>query len=56
MRGVTLSEITDVQIAAGRLYPEEAEREVVSIERAVKTLSGRRPQPAQRHKGAAPAL
>lgn len=47
MRGVTLFEITDDQIAAGRLYLEEVERKVVGIEQAVETLSGHRPRPAQ---------
>jgi limonene-1,2-epoxide hydrolase len=48
MRGVTLFEISDDQIVAGRLYLEEVEREVVGIEQAVEALSGRRPGPAQR--------
>ena len=48
MRGVTLFEITDDQIVAGRLYLEEVERKVVGIERAVEALSGRRPRPTQR--------
>ena len=46
MRGVTLFEITDDQIAAGWLYLEEVERDVVGIEQAVEGLSGRRPRPA----------
>jgi limonene-1,2-epoxide hydrolase len=46
MRGVTLFEITDDQIVAGRLYLEEVEREVAGIEQAVEALSGRRPRPA----------
>ena len=46
MRGVTLFEITDDQIVAGRLYLEEVERDVVGIEQAVEGLSGRRPRPA----------
>jgi hypothetical protein len=45
MRGVTLFEITDDQIVAGRLYMEATEREA-GIEQAVETLSGRRPRPA----------
>ena len=45
MRGVTLFEITGDQIVAGRLYLEEVERDVVDIEQAVETLSGRRPRP-----------
>ena len=47
MRGVTLFEITDDQTVAGRLYLEEIEREVASIEQAVEVLSGRRARPAQ---------
>jgi hypothetical protein len=47
MRGVTLFEITDGQIAAGRLYMEDVERDVTGIEQAVEDLSGRRPQSAQ---------
>jgi limonene-1,2-epoxide hydrolase len=46
MRGVTLFEITDDQIVAGRLYLEEVEGDVVGIEQAVEGLSGRRPRPA----------
>lgn len=47
MRGVTLFEITGGQIVAGRLYMEEAERDVAGIEQAVEHLSGRRPRSAQ---------
>src|SRR6201987_124334 len=47
MRGVTLFEITDGQIVAGRLYMEEVERDVVGIEQTVEALSGQRPRPAQ---------
>ena len=47
MRGVTLFEVTDGQVVAGRLYLEDVERDVVSIEQAVEDLSGRRPRPAQ---------
>ena len=46
MRGVTLFGVTDGQIAAGRLYMEDVERDVVGIEQAVEDLSGRRPRPA----------
>ena len=45
MRGVTLFEITSGQIAAGRLYLEDVERNVVGIEQAVEDLSGHRPRP-----------
>jgi limonene-1,2-epoxide hydrolase len=45
-RGVTLFDITDDQIVAGRLYMEEVEQEG-GIEQAVEALSGRRPQPAE---------
>jgi ketosteroid isomerase-like protein len=47
MRGVTLFEITDDQIVAGRLYLEDVERDVADIEQAVEALSGRRPRPVQ---------
>ena len=47
MRGVTLFEIADDQIIAGRLYMEDVERDVAGIEQAVEALSGRRPRPAQ---------
>jgi len=47
MRGVTLFEIADDQIVAGRLYMEDVERDVAGIEQAVEALSGRRPRPAQ---------
>ena len=45
MRGVTLFKVTGGQIAAGRLYLEDVERDVISIEQAVEDLSGRRPRP-----------
>jgi len=45
VRGLTLFEITDDQIVAGRLYMEDVEREVAGIEEAVEALSGRRPRP-----------
>jgi ketosteroid isomerase-like protein len=47
MRGVTLFEVADGQIVAGRLYLEDVERDVGGIEQAVEDLSGRRPRPAQ---------
>ena len=46
MRGVTLFEVADGQIVAGRLYLEDVERDVVGIEQAVEDLSGRRPRSA----------
>jgi len=46
VRGVTLFEVADGQIVAGRLYLEDVERDVVGIEQAVEDLSGRRPRPA----------
>jgi hypothetical protein len=46
MRGVTLFQVTGGQIVAGRLYLEDVERDVVTIEQAVEDLSGRRPGPA----------
>ena len=45
MRGVTLFKLTGGQIAAGRLYLEDVERNVIGIEQAVEDLSGRRPRP-----------
>ena len=50
MRGVTLFKIAEDQIAAGQLYMEEVERELVSIDQTVEGLSGRRPQ----HSGSDP--
>ena len=47
VRGVTLFEVTGGQVVAGRLYLEDVERDVVSIEQAVEDLSGRRPRSAQ---------
>jgi len=47
MRGVTLFEVADDQIVAGRLYMEDVERDVVGIEQTVEALSGSRPRPAQ---------
>ena len=44
MRGVTLFEIHDGQIVAGRLYMEDVDREAVSIENVVEKRAGRRPQ------------
>jgi ketosteroid isomerase-like protein len=46
MRGVTLFEVTGGQIVAGRLYLEDVEPDIVSIEQAVEDLSGRRPRSA----------
>jgi hypothetical protein len=46
VRGVTLFEIVNGQIVAGRLYLEDVERQVVGIEGAVEALSGRRPRGA----------
>ena len=48
MRGVTLFEVAGGQIAAGRLYMEDVERDVVGIEQAVEDLSGTRPRTARR--------
>jgi len=46
MRGVTLFEVTGGQVAAGRLYLEDVERDAVGIEQTVEDLSGRRPRSA----------
>lgn len=43
MRGVTLFEIADDVIVAGRLYLEDVERDVIGINEVVETLSGHRP-------------
>ena len=43
MRGVTLFEVQQDQIVAGRLYFEEVAEEDPGIEDVVKELSGRRP-------------
>jgi len=53
MRGVTLFEVTDDRVVAGRLYMEDVERAVTGIDQAVEALSGRRPRPAQQSDGAA---
>jgi ketosteroid isomerase-like protein len=44
MRGVTLFEIHDGQIVAGRLYLEDVDRDVVSLDQVVEARSGHRPQ------------
>ena len=46
MRGVTLFEVTGGQIVAGRLYLEDVERDVVSIEQPWRTcpVAGRGPR------------
>jgi len=43
---VTLFEVADGQIVAGRLYLEDVEQDAVGIEQTVEDLSGRRPRPA----------
>lgn len=48
VRGVTLFEVADDQIVAGRLYLEDVERDVVGIGQAVEALSGRRPRQQNR--------
>jgi len=47
VRGVTLFEIRDGEIVAGRLYMEDVELEATGIDEAVQTRSGRRPRPVQ---------
>ena len=47
VRGVTLFEIQDGAIVAGRLYMEDVEAEPTGIDEAVHSLSGRRPQSVQ---------
>lgn len=46
VRGVSLFEVQQDQIVAGRLYLEEVIRDDAGIEDAVQELSGRRPQGA----------
>ena len=48
VRGVTLFEIKNGQITAGRLFMEDVEPGAESIEEAVQSLSGQRPDPVQR--------
>lgn len=48
VRGVTLFEIRDGQITAGRLYLEDVEPEAESIDEAVQSLAGQRPDRVQR--------
>jgi ketosteroid isomerase-like protein len=48
MRGVTLFEIRDAQIVAGRLYMEDVDHEAVSLDQVVEQRSGRRPQHARK--------
>ena len=43
VRGVTLFDVHQDQIVAGRLYLEEVDRQAAGIEEAVRHLSGRRP-------------
>jgi hypothetical protein len=45
VRGVTLFQIADDQIVAGRLYLEDVEQDAGGIDEAVEGLSGRRPRP-----------
>lgn len=46
VRGVTLFELRDGKITAGRLYMEEVDRIDMRIEQAVEKLSGQRPDTA----------
>lgn len=46
VRGVSLFEVQQDQIVAGRLYLEDVERDDAGIEEAVQELSGRRPESA----------
>jgi ketosteroid isomerase-like protein len=46
VRGVTLFELRDGKITAGRLYMEEVDRIGMRIEQAVEKLSGQRPDTA----------
>jgi ketosteroid isomerase-like protein len=44
MAGVTLFQVADGQIVSGRLYLEDVDTDIVSIDQAVADLSGHRPQ------------
>jgi len=44
MRGISLFEVQQEQIVAGRLYLEDVARDDVGIEDTVQQISGRRPQ------------
>jgi ketosteroid isomerase-like protein len=44
VRGVALFEVEAGLITAGRLYVEDVERDLIDIEQAVQSLSGRRPR------------
>jgi hypothetical protein len=44
MHGITLFQVKQDQIVAGRLFMEEVDRADAGIEDAVKQLSGLRPQ------------
>jgi hypothetical protein len=46
MRDVTLFEIADDVIVAGRLYLEDVERDLIGIDEVVETPSGHRPNTA----------
>ena len=47
VRGVTLFEIRDGEIVAGRLYMEDVEREAIGIDEAVQSISGQQPRSVQ---------
>ncbi len=44
MRGVTLFEIRDGQVVAGRLYMDDVDRQAVSLDQVVENRSGYRPK------------
>jgi limonene-1,2-epoxide hydrolase len=48
MRGITLFEVRQDKIVAGRLYMEEVDRVDAGVEDVVEQLSGRRPHAAER--------
>jgi ketosteroid isomerase-like protein len=56
VRGVTLFEIKNGRITAGRLYMEDVEPGAESIEEAVQSLSGQRPDSIHPASGEAPIL
>jgi len=47
VRGVSMFEVREDQIVAGRLYMEDVDRDGAGIDEAVQGLSGRRPNGAQ---------
>ena len=55
VRGVTLFEIADGQIASGRIYMEDVDRNTADISQVVEDLSGQRPLRARRDSNSQPS-